>query len=80
MRIKQKLPNVILSAHPKLAAFAIALALTLVIGTVIGMLNYNQAIAVGSNANLGGNGARMNHDHSANTANVNSGSNTAGQT
>ncbi len=70
MRVKQKLS--------KLISFAIALALTFVIGTVTGMLDYNQASAL--NLNLGGNAAGVNHHHSAHGLNVNSGSNTAGQT
>jgi hypothetical protein len=43
--IKQKLLNAI-SAHPKLAAFAIGLAITMAIGTAIGVVEAQQAYAV----------------------------------
>jgi hypothetical protein len=45
MSIKQKLLNAI-SAYPKLAAFGIGLAITMAIGTAIGMLEVQQAYAV----------------------------------
>jgi hypothetical protein len=40
MSIKQKLLNAI-SAHPKLAAFGIGLAITMAVGAAIGMLDHN---------------------------------------
>ena len=43
--IKQKLLNAI-SAHPKLAAFGIGLALTMAIETAIGMLDVHIAVAL----------------------------------
>jgi hypothetical protein len=43
--IKQKLLNAI-SAHPKLAAFGIGLALTMAIGTAIGKLDVHIAVAL----------------------------------
>jgi hypothetical protein len=40
MSIKQKLLNAI-SAHPKLAAFGIGLAITMAVGAAIGMLDHS---------------------------------------
>ena len=40
MSIKQKLLNAI-SAHPKLAAFGIGLAITMAVGTAIGMFDHS---------------------------------------
>jgi hypothetical protein len=51
--IKQKLLNAI-SAHPKLAAFAIGLAITMAVGTAIGMLDVHPAAALGGNNIQGG--------------------------
>jgi hypothetical protein len=44
MLIKQKLLNAI-AAHPKLAAFGIALAITMAVGTAIGMSDIHTAAA-----------------------------------
>ncbi|WP_458718824.1 hypothetical protein [Candidatus Nitrosocosmicus sp. R] len=40
MSFKQKLLNVLL-VHPKLAVFAIGLAITMAVGTAIGTLDHN---------------------------------------
>ena len=45
MSIKQKLLNAI-SAHPKLAALGIGLAITMAVGTAIGMVEVQQAHAI----------------------------------
>ena len=47
--IKQKLLNAI-SAHPKLVTLGIGLALTLAIGTAIGMLDHNHTAEAVSQA------------------------------
>jgi hypothetical protein len=39
--LKQKVVNAI-SAHPKLATFAIGLAITMAVGTALGMLDHQQ--------------------------------------
>lgn len=55
--IKQKLLNAIFT-HPKLATFAIGLAITMAIGTVLGMLDHSHtafAATSQSNVNTGGN-------------------------
>jgi hypothetical protein len=44
MLIKQKLLNAI-AVHPKLAAFGIALAITMAVGTAIGMFEVHTAAA-----------------------------------
>jgi hypothetical protein len=51
--IKQKLLNAI-SAHPKLAAFGIGLALTMAVGTAIGIVEVQQAHAIGFSGSLFG--------------------------
>lgn len=45
MSLKQKLLSAI-SAHPKLATFAIGLAITMAVGTAIGIFDTNSASAV----------------------------------
>jgi hypothetical protein len=45
MSIKQKLLNAI-SAHPKLVTFGIGLAITMAVGTAIGMFEVQQAHAI----------------------------------
>jgi uncharacterized membrane protein len=55
MSFKDKIMNII-TAHPKLVTFAIGLAITFVLGTVIGMLDHNQAFASGGPAIKGGGG------------------------
>ena len=55
MSIKQKLLNAI-SAHPKLAAFGIGLAITMAVGAAVGMLDHSH-IAYATNTNNGGNAA-----------------------
>jgi len=54
MSTKQKLLNSI-SAHPKLAAFGIGLALTMAIGTAIGMVDH-QHLAYARQVAVGGDG------------------------
>jgi hypothetical protein len=44
MSLKTKIMNII-TAHPKLVTFGIGLAITFVVGTAIGMIDYNQAFA-----------------------------------
>lgn len=44
MSIRQKVLNAI-SAHPKLAAFAMGLAITIVVGTVMGTLDVHSVYA-----------------------------------
>jgi hypothetical protein len=52
--IKQKLLNAI-SAHPKLAAFGIGLAITMAVGAAIGMTdNHHLAFAAKGGVNPGG--------------------------
>ena len=46
MSIKDKIMNAI-SAHPKLVTFGIGLAITMAIGTAIGMVDVQQAHAGG---------------------------------
>jgi hypothetical protein len=52
MSTKQKIMNVI-SAHPKLVTLGIGLAITLAIGTAMGMVDVQQAHAIQSNAGFG---------------------------
>jgi hypothetical protein len=55
--IKQKLLNAI-AAHPKLVTLGIGLAITMAIGTAIGMLDPHQGLAYAQgNANSGSNTA-----------------------
>ena len=59
MSIKQKLLNAI-SAHPKLAALGVGLAITMAIGTAIGMLDQQHlafAVSAGGAGGGGGGGA-----------------------
>ena len=51
--IKQKLLNAI-AAHSKLAALGIGLAITMAVGTAIGMLDPHQGLAFTSQTNTGG--------------------------
>jgi hypothetical protein len=50
MSIKHKILNAI-SPHPKLVTFGIGLAITMAVGTAIGMVDHNQAFA--ANVNFG---------------------------
>ncbi|HZE78042.1 MAG TPA: hypothetical protein VE089_05780 [Nitrososphaeraceae archaeon] len=54
MSIKQKLLNAV-SAHLKFVAFGIGLAITMAVGTAIGMLDHNQ-MAFAHSGGKGGNG------------------------
>ncbi|MDQ6722749.1 MAG: hypothetical protein M3Z01_00575 [Thermoproteota archaeon] len=56
MSLKTKIMNVI-TAHPKLVTFGIGFAITFVVGIAIGLVDHNQAYAVGTNTNTGNNGA-----------------------
>jgi hypothetical protein len=40
----------IVTAHPKLVTLGIALGITFVIGTALGMLDHNQAFALGTSS------------------------------
>ena len=55
MSIKDKVMNMV-TTHPKLVTFAIGFAVTFTIGTIIGMLDHNQAFANGGHksSNNGG--------------------------
>jgi len=53
MSFKDKIMNII-TAHPKLVTFGIGLAITFVIGTVIGMVDHNQAFAISVSGGGGG--------------------------
>jgi hypothetical protein len=44
----------IITAHPKRVTFGIGLAITLVIGTAIGMVDHNQAFATNADGNADG--------------------------
>jgi hypothetical protein len=56
MSTKQKILNAI-STHPKLVTFGIGLAITMAIGTAIGMLDHSQiAFAASSSTGSGGSG------------------------
>lgn len=58
MSIKQKILNAV-SAHPKLATFAIGLAVTMAVGAAIGMADHSH-MAYATNTNNGGNAAAFN--------------------
>jgi hypothetical protein len=53
MSFKDKIMNII-TAHPKRVTFGIGLAITLVIGTAIGMVDHNQAFATNADGNADG--------------------------
>jgi hypothetical protein len=58
MSVKSKIMNV-MTAHPKLVTFAIGLGITMAIGTAIGMVGINQALAInpgGAGSTTGGAG------------------------
>jgi hypothetical protein len=62
MSLKDKILNMI-TAHPKLVTFGIGLAITFVIGAVIGMLDHNQAFAISvqNQSNSGNNALGQQH-------------------
>jgi hypothetical protein len=55
MSFKDKIMNVVIG-HPKLVTFAIGFAVTFAIGTIIGMLDHNQAFASGYGRQSSSNG------------------------
>jgi hypothetical protein len=57
MSLKTKIMNIVAS-HPKLVTFGIGLAITFVVGTVIGMIDHNQAFGSQSSGGGGGGAGR----------------------